>query len=300
MTHRRRRTERDEQNPVGLSGWLYTDLLLGLMVVFLATVSVMNLTDDENDNGSGGASASTTTTTTTTTTPEADELLDQVEALTEQLTKAETENQALSDQGEDLGSHLAKAEGEIDNLEAEKSQLQSTLSDLIRHLDSAIDELSRAQIPLGVEQGYICFRINERIEVVPHPNLEETWLPAPESDSVDLLVNRLNEELAKAGLESRYAGIVLTFSVSTDSEKWRALRDAKAFNDLVLTRIPMFEKTATRAYHDGIPRSGVKYETSGGDVFDKVDGGFMLEIHLLDDGKGAPPLGVDDNPKNCG
>ena len=288
MTHRRRRTERDEQNPVGLSGWLYTDLLLGLMVVFLATVSVMNLTDDENDNGSGGASASTTTTTTTTTTPEADELLDQVEALTSQLTEAETENQAISDQGEALGLQLTGAETEIGNLEAENSELQSTVEDLSRSLATVSDELLRAQIPLGVERGYVCFRINERIEVVRHkdPNLEETWLPAPESDSVDLLVNRLNEELAKAGLESRYAGIVLTFSVSSDAERWRALRDAKAFNDLVLTQIQMFEKSATRGYWEG-PRPG------------RVDGGFMLEIHLIDDGKGAPPLGVDDKPK-CG
>ena len=36
---RRRRTVREDEDVTGLAGWMYSDLLLGLMVVFLATIS---------------------------------------------------------------------------------------------------------------------------------------------------------------------------------------------------------------------------------------------------------------------
>ena len=36
---RRRRSGGEGQDPVGLSGWLYTDLLLGLMIVFLGAMT---------------------------------------------------------------------------------------------------------------------------------------------------------------------------------------------------------------------------------------------------------------------
>ena len=64
MVNRRRtiRKRGTADESVGLSGWLYTDLMLGLAVVFLGAAVIKLSTNDPKDND---ASGSTTTTTTT-------------------------------------------------------------------------------------------------------------------------------------------------------------------------------------------------------------------------------------------
>ena len=64
MVNRRRRIRKrgTADESVGLSGWLYTDLMLGLAVVFLGAAVIKLSTNDPKDND---ASGSTTTTTTT-------------------------------------------------------------------------------------------------------------------------------------------------------------------------------------------------------------------------------------------
>ena len=75
----------EKQDPVGLSGWLYTDLLLGLMIVFLGSVTFMvagdreSVSAGEEEQGLPAGQTSTTTlagettttasTTSTTTSP---------------------------------------------------------------------------------------------------------------------------------------------------------------------------------------------------------------------------------------
>lgn len=67
--HRHAAAEHEPDDSVGLAGWLYTDLLLGLAVIFLGSIAVIipAAADD------GDSSATTTTTTevieTTTTLP---------------------------------------------------------------------------------------------------------------------------------------------------------------------------------------------------------------------------------------
>lgn len=66
MVNRRRRSRKgdDVDESVGLSGWLYTDLMLGLAVVFLGA-AVIKLPDViRNDDGEVVVVATTTTTTT--------------------------------------------------------------------------------------------------------------------------------------------------------------------------------------------------------------------------------------------
>lgn len=58
-------TPRQDNDTAGLSGWLYTDLLLGLAVVFLGTVSFVIPSKADKPPENGG----TATTTTTTTVP---------------------------------------------------------------------------------------------------------------------------------------------------------------------------------------------------------------------------------------
>ena len=68
MVNRRRRTRKgdDVDESVGLSGWLYTDLMLGLAVVFLGAAVIKLSVDSPKEDGS---TVATTTTTTTTTLP---------------------------------------------------------------------------------------------------------------------------------------------------------------------------------------------------------------------------------------
>ena len=71
MVNRRRRIRQgnDVDESVGLSGWLYTDLMLGLAVVFLGAAVIKLSTNDPKDNDASGSTTSTTSTTTTTTLP---------------------------------------------------------------------------------------------------------------------------------------------------------------------------------------------------------------------------------------
>ena len=71
MVNRRRRIRKSDETDesVGLSGWLYTDLMLGLAVVFLGA-AVIKLPDViRNDDGEVVVGTTTSTTTTTTLPP---------------------------------------------------------------------------------------------------------------------------------------------------------------------------------------------------------------------------------------
>jgi len=59
-----------EDETVGLAGWMYTDLLLGLAVVFLGSIAfaITATGQSPDDDGTAGPPASTTTTSSTTST----------------------------------------------------------------------------------------------------------------------------------------------------------------------------------------------------------------------------------------
>jgi hypothetical protein len=65
MIRRRRRqlAELEQDEAMGLSGWLYTDLMLGLVVVFLGAVVVTIPAYTEDDEGNQVVVTTTTTTT---------------------------------------------------------------------------------------------------------------------------------------------------------------------------------------------------------------------------------------------
>ena len=64
MVNRRRRIRKSgsADESVGLSGWLYTDLMLGLAVVFLGAAVIKLSTNDPKDNDASGSTSTTTTT----------------------------------------------------------------------------------------------------------------------------------------------------------------------------------------------------------------------------------------------
>jgi hypothetical protein len=149
-------------------------------------------------------------------------------------------------------------------------------------------------IPLGVEKGYLCFRINQALST----STNEFGFPNNAGD----LADDLEEQLVYAGVRDRYAGIVLTF-VTTDS---RSTRHAKQFNEYVLPLIKstpnpdkgMFETAATRGFFEVL--GGGLFETSGADeAIGKVPNGFRVDIYLLSDGEEHPELEEKTN-LDCG
>ena len=117
--------------------------------------------------------------------------------------------------------------------------------------------------PLGVEQGYHCFRINQTLNV----------------NDPDSVVGEFTRQLDQAGIAHRDAGIVLVFGVSPESANGRIY--AQRFVDNVIAEIPMFDTSAFRSFWDGIPRGNESWLTSSGWAEGKVDGGFRVDIYLL-------------------
>ncbi|CAB4887861.1 unannotated protein [freshwater metagenome] len=67
MGRLRHRPDAPDDDPTGLAGWLYTDLMLGLVVVFLGSVTFMTARAPDPPAIAEPAATTTTTTTTTTT-----------------------------------------------------------------------------------------------------------------------------------------------------------------------------------------------------------------------------------------
>ena len=125
-------------------------------------------------------------------------------------------------------------------------------------------------------------------------NFYGEWVPTNSEE----LAEDLRAQLDEAGVQDRYAGIVLTFGVSPSSTQ--GIRNAGLFSQFVLPALaPMFDAAATREFWDGPSRTG-NWETSSGQVVtEKVDDGFRIDIYLLDDGQGSPALAADHKP-DCG
>lgn len=68
----------DGDETVGLAGWMYTDMLLGLVVVFLGSISVVIPARVLGSNSDGEIATVLTTTTTTTTIPVPTTTVDEV------------------------------------------------------------------------------------------------------------------------------------------------------------------------------------------------------------------------------
>ena len=244
------------------------------MVVFLATVSVMNLSSDEDEEDSAGGPGTTTTTTTPTPTPTAEDLADRFAEAEAEVAELRALEETLTLERDAAQAKNAELNTEISKVRSKNSELQTTAS--------------ATTIPLGVEQGYYCFRINLVLKTIPDPaSTEELPLPGiPEPGSLDQLVEDFSAQIGAAEIQDRLAGSVLTFGVSPPGTG-QGRRNAERFNKWVLPELPMFDLAARRHFWDGSPGAG------------KIDNGFRVDIYLLDDGEGPPPLGLDNKP-DCG
>lgn len=121
---------------------------------------------------------------------------------------------------------------------------------------------------MGMEQGWYCFRINDRLDDV----------------GVDAMRVELARQLRKAGIHDRYAGLVLTFGVHKGTTSGKKF--AETFNDEVLRGMRFFSSAVTRHFWDGVPRGpdnvSSEWVTSTGEpVLEKLEGGVVLDIYLL-------------------
>ena len=245
-TSRRNRRGQSEYDPVGLAGWLYTDLLLGLMVVFLGSVTFQVVASGSDQDGSQAGSVAGTTTTSTTTTSTTTTSTTTTSTTTTSTTVAPT----------------------------------TTTSTTVAPTTTT----TTAAVPLGVEQGFHCFRIN---------------LVLDENDqaSRDASVTLLETELQLAGIDNRNAGIVITFGVSENYGIGGAI--ARRYNKTVLPQIPMFNTAATRGFGDGPATDTGEWLTSSGTVVSgKTDGGVLLNVYLLATADSEPQKPADS--PDCG
>ena len=242
-TSTRNRRGQSEYDPVGLAGWLYTDLLLGLMIVFLGSVTFQVAASSGGQDGSvaGGVAATTSTTSTTSTS-----------------TSTSTSTPTTS------------------------TTTTSTTTTSTTTTTTTIPAATTT-VPLGVEKGYYCFRINRTLDV-------------NDPESIRASVGHLRNELLLAGIAHRNAGIVLTFGVHDNIGSGGRL--ATRFNETVLPLIPMFDTATTRGFGDGSAKPGEWMTSSGKNVLETVYGGVRIDIYLFATGD-AVPQQPDDSP-DCG
>ena len=263
MIRRRRTATQSDDEAVGLSGWLYADLILGLAVVFLAIVVFVPRDTDVS------ALDQAPPTTTVDLAPTVASLEDRVDLLTsesvnfsEQVAELEDQVESLDSEKEGLLEQIAELEDQtaIENLRSSNASLQAEIVDLEKQADALqadrtsieveIEGLENANESLreqiedavlrasrGVEQDFYCFRIQD----------------AGRSNREDL-ARQVSERLEGMGLDDREAGIVLTFGVGVTTRIGIPL--AKSFNDDVLSHDllkPVLGGAVLRHFWNGVP-----------------------------------------------
>ncbi len=289
MTRQRRRQRRNQADanldPAGLSGWLYADLFLGLTVVFLGSViftvaAVSGGSDAASTGPPPGGPATATTTTTTTTVPkliEVPNLIGQRALVAQQMLSGhglEGVVQEVEHSEESIGvvfEQFPAAGQEATSGSPVVLRIPATTTTTVAPTTTTTTTTTTippttTTRPLGVEQGYHCFRINQTL------NVNDPY-------SVSNMVAELTRQLDQAGIAHRDAGIVLVFGVSPENANGRIY--AQRFVDNVIAEIPMFDASAFRSFWDGRPRGNESWLTSSGWVEGKVDGGFRVDIYLL-------------------
>jgi hypothetical protein len=99
-------------------------------------------------------------------------------------------------------------------------------------------------VPPGVDQEYLCFRIQTNRGLLQGgPSLER-------DQHVRELAAQVVDQLRRLDAGDRRAGIVLAFGVATIPNEGREL--ARVFNELVLPEVPdVFSQSAVRNFWDG-------------------------------------------------
>jgi hypothetical protein len=199
------------------------------MVVFLATVSVMNLSSDEDEEDSIGGPG--TTTTTTTPTPTAEDLADRIAEAEAEVAELRALVETLDSQRDVAQAKNAELNIEIGEADSEKLGLQETE----RNLRADLAE-SRAA-PRGVEKGFYCIRLDV--------GLSPDWVQVKQD---------LQTVLDEKELSSRQAGIVLTSAVAPTPDG----SGARRFNREVIvnSEFPIFTDVAFLADWNGTEGPG--------------------------------------------
>jgi len=183
-----RRRQLDDQNVLGLSGWLFTDLLLGLLIVFVSVYSYVNLEPEGK----------------------LDEAVDAREA-------AEGERDVAVDAREAAEGERDVAVDAREAAEEERDVAVDAREAAEEERDVAVDAREAAESLLttlnkGIEQNPYCIRI---------PNVG-TGSDLPEKKL--FIQKRLEQELKDKNLADREVGIALIFAVTVKGENGTGTR----------------------------------------------------------------------------
>jgi hypothetical protein len=227
------------------------------MVVFLATVSVMNLSSDEDEEDSAGGPG-TTTTTTTTPTPTAKDLADRIAEAEAEVAELRALVETLTSQRDVARAENDESDIKIGEADSEKLELQKTVLRLGAYLAE-----SRAA-PRGVEKGFYCIRLDV--------GLSPDWVQVKQD---------LQTVLDEKELSSRQAGIVLTSAVAPTPDG----SGARRFNREVIvnSEFPIFTDVAFLADWNGPEGPG------------KPNASIRLRVFLMADAD-HEPLDQTDQP----
>jgi hypothetical protein len=301
MIRRRPPAPQSDDEAVGLSGWLYADLILGLAVVFLALVVFV-----PRDTGDSTADQ-TPPTTTVDLAPTVASLEDRVESLTaekakllEQITHLEEQAQSLDSDNENFLNRIAELEEQAESLDSEIEKLldhiaeledQTEIADLREQTDSLqteIADLEKQANSLQVERTIKAIELarlgetNDALQEQLHDaelrasrGVEQNFYcfrieDAGRPDKKDL-AQQVYERLEGMDLEDREAGIVLTFGVGFTTDIGIPL--AESFNEDVLSHdllTPVLGGAVLRAFWNGVP------DTSRG----KPEGSVEVDLYL--------------------
>jgi len=284
MIRRRPPAPQSDDEAVGLSGWLYADLILGLAVVFLALVIFV-----PRDTGDSTADQ-TPPTTTVDLAPTVASLEDRVESLTaekakllEQIAHLEEQAQSLDSDNENFLNRIAELEEQAESLDSEIEKLldqiveleeQAEITDLreqINSLQTEIVDLEEQVNSIQAERTVIEIELarlgntNDALqeqlqdaELRASRGVEQNFYcfrieDAGRLDKKDL-AQQVQESLEGMDLQDREAGIVLTFGVGDTTNIGIPL--AESFNEDVLSHdllTPVLGGAVLRHFWNGKP-----------------------------------------------
>ncbi len=265
MSRRRKRSytlgdgDEAEPNAVGMSGWLFTDLLLALLVVFAGAITISVATDDDNKQVLLQEKS------------ELQEKLDEkkyelvllenekiqeMKNLQDKIAELEAKIVELQAENKELQLRIVELETEISELQAENTELQLRIVELeteISELQAENTELQLRILELETENA----RLGER-------NIEQCWysviiegVPITTEEITPAVANNIKEqiryELDKPGRIDRKVGLAFLFGAGENGFAGKKL--SRVLKSLIeeydFSEYPEFNESFLRPFWSG-------------------------------------------------
>jgi len=214
------RETREDPTPIGLSGWLFTDLLLGLLIVFAAGAVVISAGDDSHDAEELKYSEKDFKEIEKKNAEEIEEIEQEYAAAVEEVEEKNAEaieeiEKKNAEAIEEIEQENAAAVEEIEQkYAAAVEEVEDKNAEEIRKIEQknaeAIEEIEKRNVAeitelkkRGIEQNYYCLRI------------ENVGVGSSEARFKEEIRQKINRKLTDKNLQDRKVGIALLFAVTT-------------------------------------------------------------------------------------